>query len=202
MDAVGLDRQCDIGAGVDQESGSQFSVLSFQLCDDADGFSGQQFQIARGKIFFAELDVVDAGAGGFADFFQKTATARRFVPGEGGAVGDVVEKAAFRPSALQFNAAGWLLELRALSAQKPLIAPAKADYFSLASTRLLRWTIRYGLVFAISGRASPSFLGVPPRWYFVRPSRRNSKASSGLSTILNWLRSSGRWCRRRRRPGS
>ncbi len=48
-----------------------------------------------GQIFFAELDVVDSGAGGFGDFLEETATARGFVCGEGGAVGDAVEKAAF-----------------------------------------------------------------------------------------------------------
>ena len=66
------------------------------LADCAHGFLGQRFQFARGKIFFAELDVVDAGAGGFADFFQEAATARGFIAGECGAVGDVVEKAGRR----------------------------------------------------------------------------------------------------------
>src|SRR5580700_12147519 len=50
----------------------------------------------------------------------------------------------------------------------------------------------YGLVLAISGMASSfSFLGGPPKWYSVRPSRRKAKASSGESTNLNRLRSSG-----------
>ncbi len=53
-------------------------------------------ELARQEIFFAELDVVDAGAGGFGDFFEEAATAGGFVSGEGGAVGDVVEEAAFR----------------------------------------------------------------------------------------------------------
>jgi hypothetical protein len=95
MDAVGFDCQGYVGAGVDQESSSQFSVLSFRLGHDTDGFSREAFQIAYGKISFAELDVVDAGAGGFGDFFEEAATAGGFVSGERRAVGDVVEKAAF-----------------------------------------------------------------------------------------------------------
>src|SRR2546429_6751941 len=44
----------------------------------------------------------------------------------------------------------------------------------------------YGLVFAISGTASPTLFGCSgPRWYLVSPSRRYSKPSSGESTILN-----------------
>ena len=38
-----------------------------------DGFSGQGFEIAGRKIFFAELDVVDAGAGGFGDLLAEDA---------------------------------------------------------------------------------------------------------------------------------
>ena len=94
MDAVGLDGEGDIRAGVDQESSSQVAVLSSQLGDDADGFSGERFQVARGQIFFAELDVVDTGACGFGNFFEEAAMAGGFVSGEGCAVGDVVEKAA------------------------------------------------------------------------------------------------------------
>jgi hypothetical protein len=82
----------------------------------------------------------------------------------------------------------WLLELRALQCAGGRLRspPLRLDYFFvLASSRLFKWSIRYGRVFAISGSASPSFLGVPPRWYVVRPSRKTSNASSGRSTILN-----------------
>src|SRR6266436_7590234 len=47
----------------------------------------------------------------------------------------------------------------------------------------------YGLVFAISGRTSPSFLAMPARWCLVRPSRRNSNPCSGESAILKSSRS-------------
>jgi hypothetical protein len=63
------------------------------LGDDFDCFSGEQFQVAGGKIFFAELDVVDTGAGGFSDFFEEAPTTGGFVSGECGAVGDVVKEA-------------------------------------------------------------------------------------------------------------
>ena len=96
MDAVGLDRQGDVGAGVDEERSSQFSILIPQLGDEAHGFAGQRFQVAGREIFLAELDVVHAGEGGFRDFFEETATAGEFVSGKPGAVGDVVEQAAGR----------------------------------------------------------------------------------------------------------
>ena len=60
--------------------------------DYAGSFSRQRFQIARGQIFFAELNVVDSGAGSLGDLFQETEAASGFVCGERGAVGDVVEK--------------------------------------------------------------------------------------------------------------
>jgi hypothetical protein len=42
------------------------------------------------------LDVVDACADGFGDFFQQAALAGRFIALKGVAVGDVVEQAAMR----------------------------------------------------------------------------------------------------------
>ena len=74
-----------------------------RFADCAYRLSCQRFQVASGEIFFAELDVVDAGAGGFGDFFEEAATAGGFVGCEGGAVGDVVEKAAGWHFGLQFN---------------------------------------------------------------------------------------------------
>src|ERR1700730_6965840 len=59
MDAVGLDSKGNISAGVDEQSSSQFSVLSSQLrtfVDDAHHLSRQGFQFARGEIFFPKLD--------------------------------------------------------------------------------------------------------------------------------------------------
>jgi phosphopentomutase len=66
------------------------------LSNHFDGFSGQGFEIAGRRILFAELDVIDAGAGSFSDLLQKMMTTSGFVSGESGAVGDVVEKAAGR----------------------------------------------------------------------------------------------------------
>jgi hypothetical protein len=106
VDAIGSDCQRNIGAGVDEQGGFQFSVLSSQFGHDSCCFSGQGLQIASGKIFFAELDVVDAGAGGFLDFFQEAATAGEFVSGERGAVGDVIEKAALGHRVKNYNHEG------------------------------------------------------------------------------------------------
>ena len=101
MDAVGLDSQRNVGAGVDQESSSPFSVLSSQfrtLADRIHGVPRQRFQFARGKVFFTKLDVVDAGTRGFANFFQQVAPARTFVAGKRAAVSDVTEDALGRHS--------------------------------------------------------------------------------------------------------
>jgi hypothetical protein len=49
-------------------------------------------QLARGEIFFAELDVIDSGACGFDDFFEEAGSACVFIFRECGAVGDVVEE--------------------------------------------------------------------------------------------------------------
>jgi len=72
-------------------------VISGQFvfsADDLHGFAGQGFEIAGGEIFFAELDVVDVGTGGFGDFIEEQAAAGGFVAGEGFAIGDVVEEQA------------------------------------------------------------------------------------------------------------
>ncbi len=43
-------------------------------------FAGERFKLADAKIFLAELNVVDAGSGGFADCAQKLSPALGFVP--------------------------------------------------------------------------------------------------------------------------
>ena len=92
MDAANSDRKRDVGARVDQQDSSQFPVLGFQSRDDVCGFAGERFQIARGQIFFAELDIVDVGAGGLGDFLQELVAAGWFIAIEGAAIGDVVEE--------------------------------------------------------------------------------------------------------------
>jgi hypothetical protein len=85
-----------VGAGVDEEGSGQVRVFSSPFLDYAHRFAGQGFKVADGKIFFAELDVVEVGAGGFGDLVEEMASAGAFVSGEGGAVGDVVKEGAIR----------------------------------------------------------------------------------------------------------
>ena len=94
MYSISSDGECNIGARIDEESSSQFPVLSFQIGKEGDGLTGEGFQFATGEIFFAQLDVVDPSANSLFDFLEESTSARGFVGGEGGAVGDVVEKAA------------------------------------------------------------------------------------------------------------
>ena len=91
MDAVGSGGEGDVGAGVDEEGGFQFAVLSSQFADDGHRFAGQAFEVAGGEIFFTELDVVDVVGCGFGDFVQEEALAGEFAAGEGPAISDVVE---------------------------------------------------------------------------------------------------------------
>ena len=94
MNAGGFYGQGYVGAGVDEQSSCQLPVASCQFLavDDLYRFDCQRFEVAGGKISFAELDVVDAGAGGFRNFVEEVAAARAFIAGEGGAVSDVVEE--------------------------------------------------------------------------------------------------------------
>src|SRR5580765_4040655 len=94
VNAVSVGGDGDVSAGIDQQSSLQFSFLSPQLIEDADRFVRQRFQFSSREIFFAELDVVDASSSGFGEFLDEKVSAGGFVGGEGGAIGDVVEKSA------------------------------------------------------------------------------------------------------------
>ena len=94
MDSVSLGGQSNVGAGVDQQSGSSRSVIFLHLGQDVEGFASQRFQVARGEIFFPQLDVVNPGLSGFGNFCQQETAARGFVFGKRFAVGDVVEERA------------------------------------------------------------------------------------------------------------
>ena len=68
---------------------SRFSVLILRRMRMASRASDS---IAGGEIFFAELDVVDAFAGGFGDFVQEANAPSWLIAGECGVVGDVVQE--------------------------------------------------------------------------------------------------------------
>jgi hypothetical protein len=97
MDAIGIGGEGDIDAGVDKESRRHWPTTGGEFFfpgDDLHGFADEGFQLASGEIFFSQLDVVDACAGGFGDFVEELVAAREFVAGEGVPVRDVAEKAA------------------------------------------------------------------------------------------------------------
>ncbi len=60
MHAVGSAGEGNVGAGVYQNTSIQFVVL----CSQLDDFTGQDFEVVGGEVFFAQLDVVHAAAGG------------------------------------------------------------------------------------------------------------------------------------------
>jgi hypothetical protein len=59
---IGSARESNVGAGVYQNTSIQFAVLGSQL----DDFSRQEFEVVGGEVFFAQLDVIHAAAGGMA----------------------------------------------------------------------------------------------------------------------------------------
>ena len=87
MDAVGVDRKCDVGAGVDQKAswaaGSSNS-LDHDLC--------QCLELVRTQVLFAKLNEVDATPHCVRDPLYQTSLKIGLSSGELRAVGDVVEK--------------------------------------------------------------------------------------------------------------
>ena len=77
MDTIGLNGQGDIGAGVNKKSSRRLRITARKSClpDCAYYFFSQQLQIARGQVFLAQLNVVDACTRGFGDFFNEPSTA-------------------------------------------------------------------------------------------------------------------------------
>src|SRR5208282_343797 len=105
MNSVGSHGECDVGAGVNEETSSQFRpstqspVRSSQgsaVAHGREGVTGQRFQFSHAQIFFAELDVVDSGTRGFADFGEQGAAAGEFVATKLAPVSDVIKQTAVR----------------------------------------------------------------------------------------------------------
>ena len=89
MDSVGSRGDGDVGARIDEEFSSQFSVLSSQF-----GYclAGKRFQIACPQVFLSQLDEIDASVGSFRDLVQQLTASCRLLARELGAIGDVVEE--------------------------------------------------------------------------------------------------------------
>ena len=104
--------------------------------NDGRDFVGQYFEFASGEVFLAQLNVVHTATGSLGNNFEQTAAARRFIPGELGAIGNVVEKQEFsrRSSTVSRRSLIMLTEDR-------------------------RQMTGYGFVLAISGTASPVRFG-------------------------------------------
>jgi hypothetical protein len=94
MNAVSARSEGYVGAGVDQNSGSQFPVLSSQLPNNTHGLAGELLQVSRAQIFLPKLDVIDASKRRLGDLVQQAATSGRFVAGKLRTVGDVVKQTA------------------------------------------------------------------------------------------------------------
>ena len=83
----------DVGAGIDQDLSCRFAAAGrWVLADRANDGPGKRFQFAAGEVFFAQLNVTYAAAGGFGDPLEQRCPARGFVAGKLPAVGNVVEE--------------------------------------------------------------------------------------------------------------
>src|SRR5260370_36199875 len=92
----------------------------------------QSFQLPRAEIFFAELDVGDAGARGFGHFGEQRLPAGAFVAPKLAAVGNVIEQAAVSH---RFSA-----YYEGLAVRRP--SPVPATRSTVASRRFPRWPPR------------------------------------------------------------
>jgi hypothetical protein len=106
VDAVGTDGNRNVGAGIDYETSAQFPVPGSQFLNDMRGLSGELFEFERAQVFFAELDVVDAGMRGLGDFGEQGAAAGAFVAVKLASVGDVVEQTAIRHQLVAYYECG------------------------------------------------------------------------------------------------
>jgi hypothetical protein len=92
VDAVGSAGEGDVSARVYEKSSFQFLVLGSQLANNIHGATGQNFKFPRSKVFFTQLNVVNAATGSMADGFEQVLTTRRLVAREKCAIGNVVKK--------------------------------------------------------------------------------------------------------------
>jgi hypothetical protein len=100
--AIGPGRESNVSAGIDEESSSQFPVLSSQLRKDVDRVARELLKFPGGEIFFAKLDEIDSGATSFTDLGEHCATPLLLISRKLAAIRDVVEQASrHRPSLLQ-----------------------------------------------------------------------------------------------------
>jgi hypothetical protein len=91
--SVGAHCQRDVRAGIDEKNSSRFPVLGSQrLANGANRRARKRFQLPRGKVLLAQLDVIHAASGSFPNLFEQEAPAIRLIAGELRAIGNVVQK--------------------------------------------------------------------------------------------------------------
>lgn len=89
MNPVSAGRQRNVNTRINQETRRR-RILTHH----PNRFPRQHFQFARTQIFFAELYVIDAIAGGFRNFAEQNAAAIPFTAAKLASIGNVVEQTA------------------------------------------------------------------------------------------------------------
>lgn len=96
MHAIGGNGECDIGAGVEQKPSAMSGWDTVSVADGFHGLGCQSFELPRGQIFLAQLDVVHPEGGGFGDLVDQAAAPLALIAGKLPAVRDVVQQHAVR----------------------------------------------------------------------------------------------------------
>ncbi len=93
MHTVSGTGDCDVSAGVDQDSSCGSATLrGTAVSNGAYDRVSQSLKFTAGKIFFAELNKVDAAACGLSDFVEKSGFASGIVASKLFSVSDVVKE--------------------------------------------------------------------------------------------------------------
>src|ERR1700722_14040478 len=139
MNTVGFRGKRNVGARVDEKTGSRFPALGSgcsALTEDGEGVACQNFQRFRAQVFFAELDVVDVRTRGFRDFREQSATPGAFVAGKLASVGDVIKQAGARHQFLAYYPSLLSLVRRGYFCPRGLYLSAANDLRTRASHAL------------------------------------------------------------------
>ena len=90
--AIGAHGQGNVAARIDQDAGTLCARTPARSFDPPHCVASQRFQFARRKIFFSQLNVINAGTRGLRNFFQQALASRALIAGKLGAVGNVIQE--------------------------------------------------------------------------------------------------------------
>ena len=87
MHAIGSDCKCNIGVRIDKKLGGRRIITDY-----VKRFAREQFEIDNGEVLFAQLNVIDTGAGDLSDAAQERGALLRVSTVKVLPIGDVAEQ--------------------------------------------------------------------------------------------------------------